>query len=126
MLGSLAVLSRGPCASSRHIYIPNLHQIYISLEQEYLSCTFHVPFMCPTCTFHVPHRDGDGHLTAEELVAALNTHGVDITLEQADIIIQAVDADENGTIELEEFPQLIYGLAALDRASNELTAGAKS
>ncbi len=71
-------------------------------------------------------RDGDGHLTAEELVAALNTHGVDITLEQADIIIQAVDTDDNGTIELEEFPQLIYGLAALDRASNERTAAGES
>ncbi|GAB4821781.1 hypothetical protein N2152v2_008827 [Parachlorella kessleri] len=58
--------------------------------------------------------DKDGHLCSREVAAALRSRGVDITPEQAQMFIEAVDLDSNQTVEKSEFRDLILHMAAAD------------
>ncbi|KAF6259031.1 hypothetical protein COO60DRAFT_1062491 [Scenedesmus sp. NREL 46B-D3] len=62
-------------------------------------------------------KDGDGHLTSEEIAVALNSRSVEITPAQIKEFIRAADENNNGTVERAEFPQLIFHMAIADLKS---------
>eukprot|EP00878_Enallax_costatus_P014356 GHUV01015016.1.p1 GENE.GHUV01015016.1~~GHUV01015016.1.p1 ORF type:complete len:174 (+),score=44.41 GHUV01015016.1:82-603(+) len=68
-------------------------------------------------------KDGDGHLTSEEIAEALNSRNVEITPEQIREFIRAADDNNNGTVERAEFPQLIFHMAIADLKSVQSTDG---
>lgn len=104
------------------LHIPGLQELAASVwdrRRRVPAQVWHDPL---EAAFEEFDADGDGHLTAQELVAALASREVHITLLQAQLVVDAVDHDQNGTIEKEEFPALIYGLATLDRLSRGMEA----
>lgn len=58
--------------------------------------------------------DDDGHLTAQEISAALQSRHVMVSPEQVQVFIDAADADGNKTIEKSEFADLIWHMASAD------------
>ncbi|MFD0902453.1 EF-hand domain-containing protein [Actinomadura sediminis] len=60
----------------------------------------------PTATFKEFDRDGDGYITREEFVAAMNARGEEVTPADLDSIFKSADArdgDADGRISLQEF-----------------------
>ena len=57
--------------------------------------------------FHLFDKDGDGHITADELMVVLQSLGQSPTREQVDEMISEVDLDGNGEMEFEEFVKLM-------------------
>jgi len=56
--------------------------------------------------------DGNGHIEADELLEVLKAAGVNATEQTATEQIAEVDADKNGTIEFQEFLQIVENLKA--------------
>ncbi|MEU6780369.1 EF-hand domain-containing protein [Nonomuraea angiospora] len=60
----------------------------------------------PTATFQEFDRDGDGYITREEFVLAMNTRGEQVTTAELDSIFKVSDehdGDVDGRISLAEF-----------------------
>ncbi|MEU4232553.1 EF-hand domain-containing protein [Nonomuraea sp. NPDC026600] len=60
----------------------------------------------PTATFQEFDRDGDGYITREEFVLAMNAHGEEVTAAELDSIFTVSDqhdGDVDGRISLAEF-----------------------
>jgi Ca2+-binding EF-hand superfamily protein len=57
----------------------------------------------PKALFAIFDKDGDGGITVKEIGAVMRQLGQDPTDEELAAIVQEVDADGNGEIELEEF-----------------------
>lgn len=51
--------------------------------------------------------DGDGTITADEILNTMKGFGIQMTLEKAQEMINAVDLDRNGKIDPQEFDQLM-------------------
>eukprot|EP00879_Flechtneria_rotunda_P000257 GHRR01000339.1.p1 GENE.GHRR01000339.1~~GHRR01000339.1.p1 ORF type:complete len:171 (+),score=30.08 GHRR01000339.1:229-741(+) len=62
-------------------------------------------------------EDNDGHLTAKEVAHALQSRGVEITVDQVQAMIDVIDLNKNGTVERGEFPELIFKMAAVELKS---------
>lgn len=58
-------------------------------------------------SFNLFDRDGDGHITANEFATILRSWGQNPTEEEVNEIISQVDLDGNGTIEFDEFVQMM-------------------
>lgn len=58
-------------------------------------------------TWRLFDADGDGCLTQHEIQRVLTAHGSRITDEQIRTVMSLVDIDENGTLDFEEFTQLV-------------------
>ncbi|MBB6118504.1 EF-hand domain-containing protein [Nocardiopsis algeriensis] len=54
-------------------------------------------------TFALVDTDGDGRISAEELVSLMRNLGDECTEEQAAAVVGAMDGDGDGRISLEEF-----------------------
>ena len=48
-------------------------------------------------------KDGDGTIDSEELTSVMQVLGMNPTKEELEILLNSVDADHNGVIDLEEF-----------------------
>ena len=65
----------------------------------------HGPTRMPPC---VPaDRDGDGHIEAKELETVMRIMGMNRTAEEMTSLIESVDVDGNGKIELPEFANMM-------------------
>ena len=65
----------------------------------------HGPTRMPPC---VPaDRDGDGHIEAKELETVMRIMGMNPTSEEMTTLIESVDVDGNGKIELPEFANMM-------------------
>ena len=53
-------------------------------------------------------KNGDGHITAEELKGILTTMGERLTDEEAQEFIDDADINGNGTLELEELAAILF------------------
>ena len=58
--------------------------------------------------FKLFDKNGDGYITRTELVDALSHFGVSASEEDVEKIFDVTDNDEDGTISLEEFQNLLY------------------
>lgn len=54
-------------------------------------------------------KDGDGTIDSEELASVLQVLGMNPTKEELDIMLDSVDADHNGVIDLDEFIDVMRG-----------------
>ncbi len=54
-------------------------------------------------------KDGDGTIDSEELASVLQVLGMNPNKEELDILLDSVDADRNGVIDLEEFIDVMRG-----------------
>jgi|TARA_B110001469_G_C9413112_1_gene211291 hypothetical protein len=52
-------------------------------------------------------RDGDGHIEAKELGTVMRIMGMEPTSEQLQSLVESIDIDGNGKIELEEFANMM-------------------
>ena len=52
-------------------------------------------------------RDGDGHIEAKELATVMRIMGMNPTSEEMTTLIESVDVDGNGKIELPEFANMM-------------------
>ncbi len=60
--------------------------------------------------FEVFDVDGDGRISAQEIVHMLKEMGMTITQHELELIMSEVDTDRSGHIEFDEFRQLmVYG-----------------
>ena len=57
--------------------------------------------------FKVFDKDGDGTITAKEIVSVMQRLGEDIDLQTAKLMIQSVDLDGNGSIDADEFRNMM-------------------
>lgn len=79
----------------------------------------------PSTTFNDPldhiftefDEDGDGHLTAAEIATALNSRGVEADVAPIQEFINAIDTNNNGTVERSEFADFIFHLAVAELKS---------
>jgi len=79
----------------------------------------------PSATFNDPldhiftefDEDGDGHLTAVEIAHALQSRGVEADEKQVQEFINAIDTNDNGTVERSEFANFIFHLAVAELKS---------
>lgn len=62
-------------------------------------------------------ENGDGHLTSVEVANALRSREVNITPEQVQEFIDAIDVNKNGTVERSEFADFIFHMAVADLKS---------
>jgi Ca2+-binding EF-hand superfamily protein len=62
-------------------------------------------------TFELIDADGDGYISAEELVRLLAALGEEITLERAAEVVRAADASADDLISLEEFANFMAARA---------------
>uniref|UniRef100_A0A7S1T8C8 EF-hand domain-containing protein n=1 Tax=Compsopogon caeruleus TaxID=31354 RepID=A0A7S1T8C8_9RHOD len=58
-------------------------------------------------SFRLFDKDGDGKITAEELLGVMRSLGMPTTITAVREMIMAVDNDSNGTIEFEEFVKAV-------------------
>lgn len=54
-------------------------------------------------------KDGDGTIDSDELANVLQVLGMSPTKEELEILLDSVDADRNGVIDLEEFVDVMRG-----------------
>ena len=57
--------------------------------------------------FNIFDRDGDGHIDKKELATVLRSFGHNLSSAEIDAIMKEVDTSNNGTIEFEEFIDII-------------------
>jgi len=57
--------------------------------------------------FKVFDKNGDGHITAEELSSIMRSLGQEIDRETIDLMIKSVDTDGDGTISIKEFRKMM-------------------
>jgi len=57
--------------------------------------------------FAILDSEGKGYITAEDIVGELKRHYIRTSVEEAEQVIQEFDANEDGTLNLDEFQQLI-------------------
>lgn len=67
-------------------------------------------------------HDSDGHLTAAEVAAALSSRGVQVTEAQVQMYIEAVDNNNNHTVERGEFADLIFSMATASLTSGSFSS----
>ncbi|KAG6528555.1 hypothetical protein ZIOFF_010733 [Zingiber officinale] len=65
-------------------------------------------------------RNGDGHITPQELESVLQSMGYHPTRKDLMDMIKEVDTDGNGTIELNEFQDIIFNAITEANAEDEL------
>ena len=58
-------------------------------------------------TFELVDADGDGRISAEELVSLMDRLGGQVTRERAEALISAMDSDGDGLITLEEYTRFM-------------------
>ncbi|WP_017536936.1 MULTISPECIES: EF-hand domain-containing protein [Nocardiopsis] len=58
-------------------------------------------------TFELVDVDGDGCISAEELVSLMDKLGGKVTRERAEALIAAMDSDGDGLITLEEYTRFM-------------------
>ncbi|MDA2811026.1 EF-hand domain-containing protein [Nocardiopsis sp. RSe5-2] len=58
-------------------------------------------------TFELVDADGDGRISAEELVSLMDRLGGKVTQERAEALISAMDSDGDGLITLEEYTRFM-------------------
>ncbi|WP_017622491.1 EF-hand domain-containing protein [Nocardiopsis chromatogenes] len=58
-------------------------------------------------TFELVDADGDGRISADELVSLMDRLGGKVTRERAEALISAMDADGDGLITLEEYTRFM-------------------
>ncbi|MDA2803531.1 EF-hand domain-containing protein [Nocardiopsis suaedae] len=58
-------------------------------------------------TFELVDADGDGRISAEELVSLMDRLGGKVTRERAEALISAMDGDGDGLITLEEYTRFM-------------------
>lgn len=54
-------------------------------------------------------KDGDGTIDSEELTSVMQVLGMNPTKEELEILLNSVDADRNGVIDLDEFVDVMRG-----------------
>eukprot|EP00301_Raphidiophrys_heterophryoidea_P027390 c9636_g1_i1.p1 GENE.c9636_g1_i1~~c9636_g1_i1.p1 ORF type:complete len:183 (+),score=65.82 c9636_g1_i1:61-549(+) len=60
--------------------------------------------------FNVFDKDGDGCISKKEISEVLNSLGQTLTDQELDLIMKYVDTDNNGTVDFDEFCQMMsYG-----------------
>lgn len=69
--------------------------------------------------FELFDEDKDGELTAEEIQKIMNLHGIFPTEEELTEMIEKVDRNSNGTIDYEEFLQMMLGISKVNEEEEE-------
>lgn len=59
--------------------------------------------------FRMFDKDGDGTIDSEELTSVMQVLGMNPTAEELEILLNSVDADRNGVIDLDEFVDVMRG-----------------
>ncbi|OMJ70995.1 hypothetical protein SteCoe_30896 [Stentor coeruleus] len=60
-----------------------------------------------TSIFNKFDKKGEGYLYAEDIVAAGQEHNIDISLEEARRILEAMDYNQDGAIDVKEFKSVV-------------------
>eukprot|EP00126_Sphaerothecum_destruens_P006579 Sdes_comp19428_c0_seq1m10800 len=73
-----------------------------------------------TKEFHLLDRNSDGHVTASDLSIALQKMGENVNDAVVLDLIKSIDVDRNGSVELEEYLQLMSALKSGDLANTPI------